>query len=121
VSENGIDYYPEFASRFLPHARTLSVWLPPNYGSEPHRRFSVVYMHDGQNLFDADTRLRRGAMGRRRSGPSAKSRERPRRTAHIVGVANTPDRMEEYGPTRAGSGNDDHPSHRYGRFLIEKK
>ncbi|WP_260482801.1 alpha/beta hydrolase [Sphingomicrobium flavum] len=29
------------------------VWLPPSYGQDESRRFPVLYMHDGQNLFDA--------------------------------------------------------------------
>jgi len=28
------------------------VWLPPSYGENPDRRYPVLYMHDGQNLFD---------------------------------------------------------------------
>lgn len=35
-----------------PHAaRRLRVWLPPGYDAEPERRFPVLYLHDGQNLF----------------------------------------------------------------------
>lgn len=32
--------------------RNVDVWLPPAYASQPGSRFPVVYMHDGQNLFD---------------------------------------------------------------------
>ena len=28
------------------------IWLPPSYGSDPDKRYPVLYMHDGQNLFD---------------------------------------------------------------------
>lgn len=28
------------------------VWLPPGYAAHPAKRFPVLYMHDGQNLFD---------------------------------------------------------------------
>ena len=31
---------------------TVWVWLPPEYESDPSKRFPVLYMHDGQNLFD---------------------------------------------------------------------
>ena len=31
-------------------ARTIDVWLPPGY--ERNRRYAVLYMHDGQMLFD---------------------------------------------------------------------
>jgi predicted alpha/beta superfamily hydrolase len=32
--------------------RDVTVYLPPTYESEPGRRYPVLYMHDGQNLFD---------------------------------------------------------------------
>lgn len=35
--------------------RYVSVYLPPNYHDEPDRRFPVLYMWDGQNLFDPAT------------------------------------------------------------------
>ena len=33
---------------------TVWVWLPPGYDRTNGRRYSVLYMHDGQNLFDRD-------------------------------------------------------------------
>src|ERR1700750_1835014 len=35
--------------------RTLRLYLPPSYESSPDRRYPVIYMHDGQNLFDDAT------------------------------------------------------------------
>lgn len=35
--------------------RTLLAWLPPSYGDEPERRYPVIYVHDGQNVFDTAT------------------------------------------------------------------
>jgi len=32
--------------------REVEVWLPPSYNSETDRRYPVLYMHDGQNVFD---------------------------------------------------------------------
>lgn len=83
-------------SRFVA-ARDVDVWLPPSYGRDPQRRYPVLYMHDGQNLFDpalvfngadwdidgAMTRLiERGAI----------------REAIVVGVWNSPQRFLEYMP-----------------------
>ena len=31
------------------------VYLPPLYEAEPDRRYPVLYLQDGQNLFDPDT------------------------------------------------------------------
>ena len=35
--------------------RTVSVWLPPGYDSTRADGYPVLYMHDGQNLFRADS------------------------------------------------------------------
>jgi Putative esterase len=35
--------------------RKVVVWLPPGYDRERTRRYRVLYMHDGQNLFDSRT------------------------------------------------------------------
>ena len=35
--------------------RRVYVYLPTMYEAEPDRRFPVLYMFDGQNLFDAAT------------------------------------------------------------------
>src|ERR1700744_1269361 len=39
----------------LGRERTLRLYLPPSYESAPDRRYPVIYMHDGQNLFDDAT------------------------------------------------------------------
>jgi predicted alpha/beta superfamily hydrolase len=39
----------------LNRERGLRVYLPPSYEEQPARRYPVLYMHDGQNLFDATT------------------------------------------------------------------
>ncbi|MBV9761320.1 MAG: alpha/beta hydrolase [Acidobacteriaceae bacterium] len=42
-------------SRFASGPRDVIVYLPPDYDSSPDRRYPVLYLHDGQNLFDAAT------------------------------------------------------------------
>lgn len=39
----------------LKRYRRIWVCLPPDYQSNPTRRYPVIYLHDGQNLFDAAT------------------------------------------------------------------
>ena len=39
----------------LQRARTLRLYLPPDYAASVDRRYPVIYMHDGQNLFDDAT------------------------------------------------------------------
>jgi predicted alpha/beta superfamily hydrolase len=45
---------PPLAMPGLDRQRTLRVYLPPGY-ADTSRRFPVLYMHDGQNLFDDAT------------------------------------------------------------------
>ena len=44
-----------FHSRFLATDRDMGIYLPAAYLTEPHRRFPVFYLQDGQNLFDPRT------------------------------------------------------------------
>jgi alpha-amylase len=49
-----IEKHLAFPSRFVA-PRQVDVWLPPGYDDNPRERYPVVYMHDGQNLFDPST------------------------------------------------------------------
>jgi predicted alpha/beta superfamily hydrolase len=46
------EVFEAFASAHV-QSRTVQVWLPPQYKTEPKRRFPVLYLHDGQMKFDA--------------------------------------------------------------------
>lgn len=35
--------------------RDIIIWLPPDYDSTNHKRYPVLYMHDGQNVFNPAT------------------------------------------------------------------
>ena len=39
-------------SRSLAGFRDLLVWLPQSYSSEPNRRFPLIILHDGDNVFN---------------------------------------------------------------------
>lgn len=45
-------HWTHVESAFFDVTRHVSIWLPPGYGAEADRRYPVLYMHDGQNLFD---------------------------------------------------------------------
>lgn len=45
----------DFRSQALGGQRRVWVYLPPTYEKEPQRRFPVLYLHDGQNVFDGAT------------------------------------------------------------------
>jgi predicted alpha/beta superfamily hydrolase len=52
VSSGSIKRFEKFASKFV-DARNVDVWLPDNYSKQ--KKYAVLYMHDGQMLFDAAT------------------------------------------------------------------
>lgn len=112
--------HPAFASRLLERPRDLVVYLPPGYDDEPARRFPVLYMHDGQNLFDPETAFVRGQhwrLGEMADMLIAEGRVEP---LIIVGVYHTGhSRVHEYTPTkdaRIGGGQ----ARLYGRLLVEE-
>jgi predicted alpha/beta superfamily hydrolase len=43
----------EVNSRFLNAPRTVRICLPPSYHVQPNRRYPVLYLHDGQNVFSS--------------------------------------------------------------------
>ena len=49
-----------FRSSILGRARDLVVYLPPGYKADSWRRYPVLYIQDGQNLFDPQTAFVRG-------------------------------------------------------------
>lgn len=44
--------HENFGSAFLEQPRNVLVYLPPNYGVNSEQRYPVLYMHDGQNLYN---------------------------------------------------------------------
>ena len=46
-----LDRYTDFLAPFG-EQRTVDVWCPPGYAVATDVRYPVLYMHDGQNLFD---------------------------------------------------------------------
>ncbi len=47
-----IRVHPDFESKSLGNKRQVTVYLPPGYDASPKRRYRVLLMHDGQNIFD---------------------------------------------------------------------
>src|SRR5260370_31262992 len=47
--------HKNFHSKILNNDRDVIVYLPPGYDANKTKRYSVFYMHDGQNIFDGAT------------------------------------------------------------------
>jgi pimeloyl-ACP methyl ester carboxylesterase len=79
--------------------RRVVVWLPPGYsGHGP--KFAVLYMHDGQNLFDKAT-AGYGMEWEIDEHLSQLIAEKKVRPTIVVGIWNTPKRLQEYVPSKA--------------------
>lgn len=94
-----IKYHRGFYSRALGNKRTLVVSLPDAYGKDKARRYPVIYMHDGQNIFDSATSYIGVEWGADETA-AALAAEDPALAAIIVGVYNTRARLDEYAPYR---------------------
>ncbi len=104
-------YWTDVSSAFLGPKRHVEIWLPPGYDEHPAMRYPVLYMHDGQNLFDpriANTGVDWGV-------DEAVTRlvsQGVMPPIIVVGVWSTSARGREYSPW--------HDAPKYARFLIEE-
>ncbi len=104
-------YWTDVKSAFLGPTRNVEIWLPPGYDSSKTVGYPVLYMSDGQNLFDpriANTGVDWGV-----------DEAVVRLVTHgvippiiVVGVWNSNLRGREYSPW--------HDAPNYARFLIEE-
>lgn len=117
-------HYTAFASTILGNRRGVWLYLPPSFDENPGARYPVLYMHDGQNLFDP----RYAFLGRTwrvaetlNAGIDALDPNQHLAELVVVGPENTADRIYEYTPTPgddprySGGGGD-----KYLRFLVEE-
>src|SRR5206468_4221991 len=98
-----------FPSRTLGNRRDILVYLPPGYRRFVRRRYPVLYLQDGQNVFDAAT-----AFGGVEWGVDETAQRLIRRRLIepliIVAVANIgEERVHEYAPTPSVIEPKDHP------------
>jgi predicted alpha/beta superfamily hydrolase len=106
-----------FWSPQLSNARTLLVYLPPSYAQNPLKRYPVIYMHDGQNLFNAQTSAF-GTEWQVDENINALVAAGQMDEVIVVGAYNTANRIWEYtpccDPVDGGGG-----ANQYERFLID--
>jgi predicted alpha/beta superfamily hydrolase len=118
-SDSQLRRHEQFHSEFLEQDRDVLVWLPPGYDTNG-LRYPVLYMHDGQNLFEPETAFNKGEHWR--VGETATELIEAGRIVPpiIVGIYNTGEmRIDEYTPTtdkKLGGGQADD----YGRMIIEE-
>ena len=114
-----IKHHEEFPSVALGNMRSVLVYLPPGYEEDEERRYPVLYMHDGQNLFDAatsfigvewgvDETLER-MIGQGQVEPLI-----------VVGIGNTGEREFEYTPTQDAGRGEGGGASRYADFIVDE-
>ncbi len=113
--------HPGFRSNFLPTARDVLVYLPPGYEEDAARRYPVLYLHDGQNLFDPATAFIPGQHWRVGETAQALINSGVIEPLIIVGIYNTGHgRVDEYTPTRDVRFNAGGRAGDYGRMIVEE-
>ena len=90
--------------------RDVIVWLPPGYAANDER-YSVLYMHDGQNIIDPATSYL-GFDWRADEVADSLIAAHKIEPVIIVGIYNSKDRTADYSDTETGRS--------YQRFIIEK-
>jgi predicted alpha/beta superfamily hydrolase len=120
VSSGQLRKHERFRSRFLRNQRDIIVYLPPGYDEQRSAHFPVLYLHDGQNLFDGTTSFVPGMHWRVRETADQCIGAAAVQQLVIVGIYNAGKaRAGEYTPTRdarAGGGRAD----RYAKFLLQE-
>ncbi|MEW6278761.1 MAG: alpha/beta hydrolase-fold protein [Candidatus Eremiobacterota bacterium] len=108
----------DFRSEILDESRTILVYRPPGYSDKSPWNYPVLYLFDGQNVFDVRTAAF-GVEWRLDETAEALIQARKMEPILMVAVYNSPDRFDEYTPSHdpehGGGGAD-----RYGAFLIRE-
>lgn len=113
--------HKNFHSKVLNNDRDVIVYLPPGYDANKSRHYPVLYLHDGQNLFDGATSFIPGQEWRVDETAQSLISGGRIEPLIIVGIYNAgAERINEYTPvadirSKAGGKAD-----LYGRMLIEE-
>lgn len=91
--------------------RDIIVWLPPSYKKDTTKKYPVLYMQDGQNIFDPKTSSF-GVDWQLDEAADSLIKSNSIKEIIIVGIYNTTDRMTEYLDTKLG--------HDYMKFVVKK-
>ncbi len=118
-----IRIHENFGSTHLNVPRNVLVYLPPEYGTNPERRYPVLYMHDGQNLINPQDAFGGVVWGVDETAQTL-ILENQIEPLIIVGIYNSGDkRLDEYTPVKSAGGRmkgRGGQADNYGRMIIEE-
>jgi len=116
-----IRFHKAFHSNILNNNRDVIVYLPPVYEAHKEKRYSVLYLHDGQNLFDGATSFIPGQEWRMDETAQSLIAAGKIEPLIIVGIYNTgKDRVDEYTPAPDAKYKIGGKADLYGRMLVEE-
>jgi predicted alpha/beta superfamily hydrolase len=115
-----LDHIRGFHSEVLGNDRDITIYLPPGYNDRDDVRYPVLYMHDGQNLFEPDRAFIPGQNWRLAEAADEKIGARTARPMIIAGIDNTDTRIDEYTPTHDAARNAGGRADDYARMIIEE-
>ncbi len=121
VRRGRLEVIPQFESKILGNKRDVTVYLPAGYDDRDDRRYPVLYMQDGQNLFDPQRSFVPGQHWRLHEAADDAIGERSAAPMIIVGIDNAgPSRIDEYAPTHDPKKNGGGRADDYARFILEE-
>src|SRR5262245_12019041 len=117
--ESELRFHSAFPSKYLGYTRPLVVYLPPGYREDTKRRYPVIYLHDGQNLFEPA--LAAFGVAWDAGGIADRLIAAGRLTPLLmVGIYNTPERLDEYAVDYDFAHRQGGKGRFYGRFVMEE-
>ena len=120
VRRGRLDVITDFESQTFGNKRQLTIYVPPGYDDRAGRCYPVLYMQDGQNLFD-NFRAFGGQSWRLRDAADEAIGARTMRPLIIVGVDHAGEkRIDEYTPTHDESRNAGGKADDYARLLLDE-
>jgi predicted alpha/beta superfamily hydrolase len=118
--QSRLHVHRQFASRLIDDKHDFIVYVPQVFRDDPHRFFPVLYLHDGQNLFDPETSFIKGNYWRVGEAADALIASGDVEPLVIVGIYNAgPKRVDDYTPVedrRLGGGKAD----AYGQMVVDE-
>jgi len=116
-----IRFHKSFHSKILNNDRDVIIYLPPGYESNKNKRYPVLYLHDGQNLFDGATSFIPGKEWRVDETAQSLIAAGKIEPLIVVGIYNAgKDRIDEYTPTADEKYKMGGKADLYGRMLVEE-
>ena len=114
-----LQHFPELRSRFLERPHDVTVCLPPGYERDTERHYPVLYLHDGQNVFDDWPKSFSGVQWGVDTTMRALVHARLIEPVILVAIGNAGrDRIDEYTPTRDASHDGGGQADLYGQMLV---